>query len=667
MNVQAVHQKIVKWRWLPLLVLLIGFSFNVLLYRHSVESTLERQQTHFDFRVREVIERIENRMATYQQVLRGVAGLFDTHASVSRQVFREYAERQLLAEYFPGIQGLGYATALAPEQLQTHIAAVRAEGYSSYSVQPAGGRALYSSIIYLEPFTGRNLRALGFDMYAEPVRHAAMQRSVDTGEMALTGKVRLQQESGVDEQAGFLIYQAIYHRGKPVSTVEERRSQLRGWVYAPFRMTDFLYELMGEQGKNLVVDIYDGERMQADALMHADSTGHDDIHSHFESVNKIQMMGHTWTVHIRAAGSLLERVDSQLPTLIAVSGTFLSLFLATLVHLLVTARSRAEDLARDMTQDLAMERARLSAIIEGTRVSTWEWNLQTGQTVFNEKWANIIGYTLAELQPVSITTWLRLTHPDDLANSERLLKQYLAGETDHYECEARMRHKDGHWVWILDRGMVGKWNDEGLPQIMYGTHQDITLGRQQMEAYQYAAHHDRLTGLPNRMLLGDRLSQALALAEREKKGVALMYMDLDGFKLVNDNHGHDDGDLVLQVAANRILQCIRTADTLARVGGDEFVLLLQDVMDEQDALKVANTINSRIREPIPLSDGSQALVSLSIGIAIYPQHGTTADLLSLHADEAMYQVKRNNKNGACVYESNGKHEASPNQAHTSSF
>lgn len=156
-----------------------------------VQSLHNRQQIYFDFRAREAVGRIESRMATYQQVLRGTAGFFDVHALVSREDFRKYAERQALDQYLPGIQGIGFAQAISPGSLANHIDAVRAEGFPSYSVQPAGARDLYSSIVYLEPFSGRNLRAFGFDMYAEPVRRAAMQRSVDTGEMALSGIVRL--------------------------------------------------------------------------------------------------------------------------------------------------------------------------------------------------------------------------------------------------------------------------------------------------------------------------------------------------------------------------------------------------------------------------------------------------------------------------------------------
>lgn len=636
-------------RWLALLVLLGCLGFNLVLYRFSVDSASERQRIYFDFRVREAIEHIENRMGTYQQVLRGLAGLLDTSERVSRRQFRDYVGRQSLAEYFPGIQGVGYVAAIRREKLQAHIAEVRAEGFPSYSVQPPGERELYSSIVYLEPFSGRNLRAFGFDMYAEPVRGVAMQRSVDTGGMALSGKVRLQQETGVQEQAGFLIYQAIYHRGQSVSSVEERQARLRGWVYAPFRMSDFLYGLFGEQGKDLIIDIYDGEQMVPEALMHRESSGRGDMRPGLETTRKLHMMGQTWTVHVHASDSMLQRVDSLFPILVAAAGGLLSCMLAALVFVLGSAKSRAEAAARLMTEDLSLERARLSAILEGTRVGTWEWNVQTGQTTFNEEWATMLGYRLDELQPVSIQTWIQLTQPDDLQKSDQLLKQHLAGETPYYECEARMRHKDGHWVWVLDRGKVGKWSEDGAPLVMYGTHQDITLAKQKLDTYHYGAYHDSLTRLPNRLLLHDRVLQALAFAERERTHAALMYIDLDGFKFINDNHGHDAGDVVLQVVARRIQQCIRASDTLARVGGDEFVVLLQDVGDEQEVLRIACMFNEAVRRPIPLPNGGEGRVSLSIGIALYPQHGATAELLSEHADQAMYLVKKSTKNDARVY------------------
>jgi len=128
------------------------------------------------------------------------------------------------------------------------------------------------------------------------------------------------------------------------------------------------------------------------------------------------------------------------------------------------------------------DRRRLSAILDGTNVGTWEWNIQTGETIFNERWAEIIGYTLQEISPVSIETWQRFVHPEDLAQSEHALRAHFEGITAHYEQEARMRHKDGHWVWVLDRGKVASWTGNGHPEWIYGTHQDITERKQREQS-----------------------------------------------------------------------------------------------------------------------------------------------------------------------------------------
>ncbi|MBL8481709.1 MAG: PAS domain S-box protein, partial [Rhodocyclaceae bacterium] len=135
---------------------------------------------------------------------------------------------------------------------------------------------------------------------------------------------------------------------------------------------------------------------------------------------------------------------------------------------------------RDLTEyrkvmtELGTERRRLRDILEGTNVGTWEWNVASGETVFNERWANIIGLSLADISPTNISTWIRYAHPDDLDRSNELLKKHFSGELSHYECEVRMHHKDGHWVWVLDRGRVSSWTAEGKPLLMSGTHQDIS-------------------------------------------------------------------------------------------------------------------------------------------------------------------------------------------------
>ncbi|QOJ22390.1 MAG: PAS domain S-box protein [Gammaproteobacteria bacterium] len=163
---------------------------------------------------------------------------------------------------------------------------------------------------------------------------------------------------------------------------------------------------------------------------------------------------------------------------------------------LIYASSRDITSRKQHAKELEYQRLRLSNIIEGTNIGTWEWNVQAGQVIFNQRWAEIIGYTLDELGPISIETWLKYAHPDDLQQSKILLKDHFAGKIPYYECEARMRHKAGHWIWVLDRGKVLSWTTDGKPLMMFGTHQDITErkeretmlieARQQAEAASHA-------------------------------------------------------------------------------------------------------------------------------------------------------------------------------------
>ncbi|MFO7811578.1 MAG: ATP-binding protein, partial [Pelovirga sp.] len=154
-------------------------------------------------------------------------------------------------------------------------------------------------------------------------------------------------------------------------------------------------------------------------------------------------------------------------------------------------------------QLLDVERSRLGGIIAGTDVGTWEWNVQTGEVTFNERWADIIGYRLSELEPISIATWMKYSHPDDLKKSEERLSKYFNAELDHYDVECRMRHKNGSWVWVLDRGKVISRTDDGQPLMMMGTHLDITARKQSEQALRRSEEHNRalLQALPDLMLL----------------------------------------------------------------------------------------------------------------------------------------------------------------------
>jgi diguanylate cyclase (GGDEF)-like protein len=228
--------------------------------------------------------------------------------------------------------------------------------------------------------------------------------------------------------------------------------------------------------------------------------------------------------------------------------------------------------------------------------------------------------------------------------SESLLKRHFAGELAYYECEARMRHKNGSWIWVLDRGKVATWTDDGKPLSMSGTHLDITDRKLAEEQIRHMATHDALTGLATLRLAEERLAMTLGMARRQRMQAAVMFIDLDGFKAVNDSFGHDAGDEVLREVAKRLTSSVRETDTVARVGGDEFLFIAGGLRSAENATLVAEKLVRLVAQPMEIR-GKQVHIGASIGIAISPDHGAEGDALIKRADEAMYRVKNSGKCG----------------------
>lgn len=454
--------------------------------------------------------------------------------------------------------------------------------------------------------------------------------------------------------------------------------------------------------------------------------------------------------------------------------------LATFASLMANTEAR-----RVNESELLRSRQRLTDIIWGTNVGTWEWNVRTGEMRFNERWAEMIGYRLDELAPLSIETWRRLLHPDDHAAASAALASHFAGHSDLYECEMRMRHRNGDWVWVLDRGRVVSRLADGQPEWMSGTllditarkeqevrlrqsasvfehasegimitrpdgtvvdvneaftritgysreeiigkkpsilnsgrqtksfyadmwraieqrghwsgeiwnrrrsgevfvetltitavrdsaHRvqhfialftDVTLQKEQQRKLEHIAHYDALTQLPNRVLLTDRLQQAMARTERTGGALAVVYVDLDGFKEINDTHGHGVGDQVLVAVASRLRKAMREGDSLARLGGDEFAVVFQDLPDRDASVPLLERLMSAVSNPVEV-DHQSFRVSASAGVSVFPRADQIdADQLLREADQAMYQAKQSGKGRYHFFDAEhdrsvrGRHEA----------
>ena len=462
-------------------VLVAGLMITIaatLYMKSNVERTAERD---FNFRCDEIQNVIADRIDDYVHILVSGAALFDASEEVTREKWRIFNKQHKIEKQLPGMQGIGFSLLIPPAELSRHIRKIRSEGFPEYNVKPAGDREIYSSIIYLEPFSDRNLRAFGYDMFSEPVRRTAMERARDTDSAALSGKVVLVQETDEKVQAGTLIYVPVYRKGMPTGTVEQRRAAIYGWVYSPYRMNDLLRGVLAggnlEKAERLHLEIFDGTQTSPQSLLyefHAPENGRLRPSVLFTRQIPLVFNGHSWSLRFTEIGGGLFTAEYTKVWLILGGGALITLLLFTLILVLLNTRAAAQLMAEELTADLREERQRMANIIQGTNVGTWEWNVQTGDAILNDIWAEIIGYTLAELTPTSISKWEELVHPDDIKYSRELLKRHFSGEIPFYDCEYRMKHKDGHWVWVQDCGQLITRTDAGKPLMMSGTHADVT-------------------------------------------------------------------------------------------------------------------------------------------------------------------------------------------------
>ena len=280
--------------------------------------------------------------------------------------------------------------------------------------------------------------------------------------------------------------------------------------------------------------------------------------------------------------------------------------------------------------------------LESTGDGVWDWRIDEGIETYSPRYLQMYGYDPDEIaeRPESFD---QLTHPDDVPAMERDRLEHFEGRTPAYVNEHRVRCKDGSWKWVLSRGMVIARDELGRPLRMVGTHTDITARKEAEVLIWQQANFDLLTGLPNRRMLRDRLERAIRRAREQGSQLAVLFIDLDHFKEVNDTLGHGKGDLLLQQAAQRIRDSLRPADVVARMGGDEFTVLLSPVSGHEEIESIVQLLIERMASPFRLDD-ERAFVSASVGISLFPDDGEHIEALFKHADQALYVAKDAGRN-----------------------
>jgi PAS domain S-box-containing protein len=333
-----------KPQLLPVLVLLISLGVTYWLWQAAQKNVERDLQASFDFRIREVSAGIEQRMKSYEQILRGVGGLFGHDDDLNRDGFRYYVQKLRLAENYSGIQGLGFSLIIPAAQKEKHTSAVRKDGFADYTIKPDGLREIYSPIIYVEPFSGFNESSLGFDPFSSPVSRTAMERSRDLDKPIISRMMKLRHGSSNADHAGFMMYLPVFGIGLPQRTFAERRANIAGWVYASFRMTDLMDGILGERADDIAIRIYDGEVINSNALMYdvsGDAGGRTGNTTPMNTTHYLGIGGHTWALVITSLPGFEAQVDIDKPKFIAkimLGGSFL---LALLSWLFIHGRTRA--------------------------------------------------------------------------------------------------------------------------------------------------------------------------------------------------------------------------------------------------------------------------------------------------------------------------------------
>lgn len=639
------------FRYLPLLSLIIFLLVTYQLWNSAQHEADEVLQADFNAQVQEVKNKIEIRMQNYEHLLRGVQGLFAATTQVDRNDFHAYANEVALEINYPGMQSLGFNLLIAKQDKLKHIASIRKKGYLQYSIRPEGLRDLYTSVLFIEPFIGRNMQVIGFDNFADPARRKPMEQARDTGKSVISGKLKLIQETDDQAQSGFIMWAPIYKNGVAHNTLAERQANLLGWVTASIRMDDLMASILAGN-VNLDLEIYDGLEMSDLSLMHDANKLRRDLSANktrFQNKSVFNIMGHDWTLLFSSLKNFDVRLSNQKPKLIAGLGVAVSLLLSLLTWMLVRSRIHALLAAESLRHELS-ERKKIEA---GARLAATVFDTVDTAVLVTDKEARIIKVNPAFTEITGYTAEEAIGNSPNMLSSGSHPKAFFQEmwaslkATGSWQGEISNRRKNGEYFieWLSINAVR---DTEGNVINYVSLFTDISERKAAEDHLHNLAHYDALTGLPNRILLSDRLQQAIVASRREKSLMALMFIDLDKFKPVNDTHGHHIGDLLLKEVSRRILECLRESDSAARVGGDEFVVLLPNVEEQADAVAVGEKIRHALNQPFMISD-KKLEISSCIGVAVYPEHGSDEKALLKHADIAMYYAKEAGRNNVKLY------------------
>lgn len=530
---------------LPYFVLLTCLLITVLFTYNLSRTAKAKDQTRFNNSVQEIGSAVKNRLDTYIALQHATTGLFAASHEVEYDEFHRFVQQLRLRERYPGVQGIGFLPRLMPNQRGDLLQTLERQGVKDFHISPDYERAEYYPIIYLEPLDRRNQAAIGFDMFTEPVRREALERARDTGLPAASGKVTLVQEIDAEKQFGFLIYTPLYQTGSTPTTVAERRSALRGFVYSPYRAGDLFNEILSNNRyPGIRVQVFDGTEISGTNLFF-DSFSPSTPPPRFTTTTSPVVAGRTWKMSFATLPEFDLASGRHLTPYALTGGLFLSFLLFFLIRAQVNARSAAEGAAtelrgserrvrRTLTDRERAEAAlreseeRYRELIENANDIIYTLDLQGNVTSVNNAGETITGYSKDELLNMNLA---RLLTNESVAAGRQMLDRKLDGEArTNYEVDAVA--KDGKLITLEISSRL--MTQDGKPWCVQGVARDISKRRQAEEALREADQRalieyerllERITALAQ--TLG--MARDLETIYRGLREFALVSVPCDGF------------------------------------------------------------------------------------------------------------------------------------------
>lgn len=354
---------------LPYLILLVGLAFTVVVYYYFSKLTFEQDHSRFQKNVQELHDRIRLKVETSITLLRSGTGLFAASDEVAAVEFHRFVQQMDLQKNYPGIQGIGFSRSFKPAEKDALVRKMRESVREDFHVWPDHPREEYTAIIYLYPPGNRNEKAIGYDMFEDPVRRQAMEQARDTGTPAASGRVRLVQDSEDEEQSAFLIYAPVYRNGASLDSIDDRRRALLGYVYSPYFIDDFLEPITSAKNYDVSLQVYDGPGPKNENFLYGTQVNPPPSDRRFTHSNELDVAGRPWTLSYAVKPSFERGSSRPLLKYTIIVGVLLSLLFFAVTRAEVRERSRAEQSAEEVREsETAINEANQRALLQYERL-----------------------------------------------------------------------------------------------------------------------------------------------------------------------------------------------------------------------------------------------------------------------------------------------------------